>query len=291
MVAAPGSAPAAVEQTIAGAVNAGARRLIESGIDTPRLEARLLLAHALGCTSEDLIRDRQARIDPADFAALIARRAAREPLAYILGWREFWSLRFAVSPATLIPRADSESVVAAALRRFTDEFAAPRVLDLGCGTGCLLLAFLHERPRAFGVGVDFSESATQLARGNAAALGLADRAAFFRGTWSDAIGGRFDLVLSNPPYIPTLGIAGLMPDVARHEPALALDGGGDGLDAYRRIVAAMPGLLAPSGHAVLETGIGQLAAVAALASAVGFEYAAHRDLAGVDRAIILRWPP
>jgi release factor glutamine methyltransferase len=287
----PGSGQAGVERTIADAVDAGARRLAEVGIDAPRLEARLLLAHALGCSSEDLIRDRQARINPRDFAALIARRAAREPLAYITGWREFWSLRFAVSPTTLIPRPDSESVVAAALELFPGQDAAPRVLDLGTGTGCLLLAFLHERPRAFGVGVDRSEGAARLARDNAAKLGLTNRATFLCGEWSDAIGGQFDLVLSNPPYIPSSEIGGLMPDVARHEPVLALDGGSDGLNAYRHIIAAMAALLAPAGNAVLELGIGQFAAVAALAGTSRFDAAAHRDLSGVDRAIILRWPP
>ena len=250
-----------------------------------------MLAHALGCRPEDVIRDLTAQAGPSDFASLIARRAAREPLAYILGWREFWSLPFRVSPATLIPRPESETVVEAALACFPDSHPPPRVLDLGTGTGCLLLAFLHERPKAFGIGVDRSEAATHLASRNATDLGLASRSAFLCGDWACPVSGRFDLVLSNPPYIATGALATLMPDVAVYEPHSALDGGTSGLTAYRAIIAALPRLLGPSGVAVLELGIGQFDAVAAVGAAAQFRSEPRFDLSGIARATILRPSP
>ena len=275
--------------TIAATLRDAARVLATSGIDNPRLESRLLLAHALGRTSEDLIRDLTARTTESNFGNLIARRAAREPLAYILGWREFWSLRFHVSPATLIPRPDTETLVEAALTLHPDPLAPITALDLGTGTGCLLLAFLHERPGAFGIGVDRSESAAHLARRNARDLGLAAQSAFLCGDWAGAIGARFDLVLSNPPYIATPELATL--EVAAHEPGAALDGGGCGLTAYHAIIASLPRILAPSGAAVLELGVGQFDAVAAIAGAAGFRATARADLSGIARAIILHPSP
>jgi release factor glutamine methyltransferase len=259
-----------------------------AGIEAPRQEARMLLAHVLGCREEDLLRDPRAAV-PGDggaaFSALLRRRVARAPMAHLLGRAGFWTLELDVSPATLIPRADSETIVEAALEGFSD---GGRVLDLGTGTGALLLAVLAERPGATGVGVDRAPEAAALAARNAAANGLSGRAAFLAGDWDGAIGGRFDLVLSNPPYIPSVDIPALMPEVARHEPALALDGGADGLDAYRRIVAALPALLAPGGRAVLELGIGQRAAVERLAGAAGLRsLGARADLGGVERALVL----
>jgi release factor glutamine methyltransferase len=277
--------------TIAEALRHGAQVLAEAGIDNPRLESRLLLAHASRRSAEDLIRDLAATAPRSNFATMIARRAAHEPLAYILGWREFWSLRFRVSPATLIPRPDSETIVAAALELFPDRQAPIRMLDLGTGTGCLLLAVLHERPNAFGLGIDRSEAAAQLARSNARELGLADRSGFVCGDWAGSIGSRFALVLSNPPYVATGELAGLMPDVAWHEPHAALDGGHCGLTAYRAIIAALPQLLAPSGAAVLELGAGQFDPVGRIAAAAGFQVDARPDLAGMTRAIILRASP
>jgi len=278
-------------RAIAEIVHEGARILASAGVESPRLEARLLLSHASGWSTEDLIRDPAARLAPSNFSILIARRAAREPLAYILGWREFWSLRFHVSPATLIPRPDTETVVEAALALCPDRRAPVRVLDLGTGTGCLLLAFLHERPFAFGAGVDRSESATRIARRNARDLGIAPRSAFLCGDWGASIGGRFDLVLSNPPYVATPELAGLMPEVGLHEPRCALDGGICGLAAYRAIIDALPRLLTPSGSAVLELGAGQSGAVGALADAAGFRSETRADLAGIARAMILRTSP
>jgi release factor glutamine methyltransferase len=268
------------------------QRLRGAAIEAPRLEARRLLAHVLNKSEEALLRDPRAAV-PADqaqqFAALLARRIAHEPFAYLTGHVGFWTLDLEVSPATLIPRADSESLVEAALDACADKGAALHVLDLGSGTGALLFAVLSELPTASGLGVDLKPEAAALAARNAARLGLSGRARFLAGDWAAALAGRFDLVLCNPPYIESAAIRGLMPEVAHHEPASALDGGADGLDAYRRIIADLPRLLAPHGVAVLELGAGQQAAVEALAKAAGLTPEACRaDLGGVPRALVLR---
>ncbi len=257
-----------------------------AAIENPRMEARWLLGHAMGVTAETLLRDPRAPVPPEAgqrFTAMLARRARREPMAYITGTAGFWGLDFWVSPATLIPRADSETVVEAALEHAPD---ARRVLDLGTGTGCLLLAVLSELPAATGIGIDINPEAAALARRNAARLDLP--ASFLAGDWAAALAGRFDLVLSNPPYIEAAAIPGLMPEVAGHEPASALDGGADGLEAYRVITAALPRLLAPGGVAVLELGQGQAPAVAALTRAAGLTWLAPRpDLNGIPRAAVI----
>lgn len=268
------------------------QRLRGAAIEAPRLEARRLLAHVLGTTEEALLRDPRAAV-PADkaqhFAALLARRVAREPFAFLTGRVGFWTLELEVSPATLIPRADSETLVEAALAACPDEGAALQVLDLGTGTGALLLAVLSEFSAANGLGIDLKPAAAALAARNAARLGLAARARFLAGDWAAAVRGPFDLVLCNPPYIESAAIAGLMPEVARHEPASALDGGADGLAAYRRIIADLPRLLALRGVAVLELGAGQQAAVEALGRAAGLKpQACSADLGGVPRALVLR---
>jgi release factor glutamine methyltransferase len=265
---------------------AAVARLASAGIEAPEREARSLLAHALGRTPESLIGERPP--PPPGFASLVSRRAAREPLAFILGRREFWSLCFAVSPATLIPRPESETLLEAALAARPDRAAVRRVLDLGTGTGCLLLAALSEFPAAFGVGVDRVAEAAALARGNAEALGLAGRAAFLVGDWATSVAGRFDLVLANPPYVERASILELMPEVARFEPRSALDGGEDGLDAYRRLMPAVRGLLAERGIAILELGIGGAEGVARLAAAEGLAVReARADLSGNRRALVL----
>ena len=270
--------------TVDRALRHGAATLRDAGIDSPAREARLLLSHALAQPAEALLRTPSACIDPSRFEALLVRRAAHEPMALILGRQGFWSMEFLVSPATLIPRPDSEAIVEAALA-----LPPPRqVLDLGTGTGCLLLSVLHERPDAFGVGVDLAPGAARLARTNAENLGLGSRAAFLCGDWAASLNGRFDLVVSNPPYIEASTIQTLMPEVWRYEPRRALDGGADGLDAYREILLALPALLATDGGAVLELGIGQGPDVAALARSVGFTTRFHPDLAGIERAIVLQ---
>jgi release factor glutamine methyltransferase len=279
------------ERSVGAFLCQAGRMLRAAGVEAPRLEARLLLAHALRCREEDLLRDPAAPV-PAEaaavFEAAVRRRCAREPLAHILGRQGFWTLDLEVSPATLIPRADSEAVVEAALAAVAGRGPIRRVLDLGTGTGALLLAILAEIPSAWGVGVDLSAEAVALAARNAAANGLAGRAAFVVGSWADALAGRFDLVVSNPPYIPSADIDGLMAEVARYEPRRALDGGADGLAAYARIMAGLSSLLSPAGVAVFELGSGQRSAVAALAHAHGLrEIGIRHDLGGVERAIIL----
>jgi release factor glutamine methyltransferase len=222
------------------------------------------------------------------FASLLARREAREPLALILGRREFWGLEFAVSPATLIPRPESETLIEAAIAAFSDRPRPRLILDLGTGTGCLLLAALSEFPGAFGIGVDRSRAAATLAARNATSLGLADRTSVICGDWADALDGRFELVLCNPPYIRSEDLGSLMPEVGAHEPRSALDGGPDGFAAWRRLLPALPRLLAPGSVAVLELGAGQAETAAELASQAGFASDLRPDLMGIPRAIVLR---
>lgn len=274
--------------TVADALRHGAVLLTAAGVDTPRLDARLLLAHANGLTQAALLREPARSIDPAAYQVLLDRRAAREPVALIVGYQEFWSLRFAVSAATLIPRPDTETLIEAALAA-VDLTKVRSVLDLGTGTGCLLLAALSELPNAWGVGVDRIADAAALAQHNARALGMHSRASILCGEWATAIAGRFDLVLSNPPYVSTPDLTSLMPDVTGYEPASALDGGGDGLEAYHAIIPNLTSLLSPDGLAILELGMGQADAVVAVAAGAGLRQSGLRsDLAGIPRALLLR---
>jgi release factor glutamine methyltransferase len=250
-----------------------------------RLDAEVLAAHVAGVSRADMLLHGLDRpLDAPAYQALADRRAAREPLAYIVGHREFWSIEFRVTPDVLIPRADSELLIERALR------APPprRVLDLGTGSGCLLLALLSARAEATGVGVDRSEAALAVAADNAARLGLADRAAFRAGDWAAGIDERFDVVLANPPYVEAG--AELMPEVAAHEPASALFAGPDGLDDYRRIVPDLPRLLTPGGAAFLEIGLTQADAVEALGRAAGLATVRFADLGGRDRCVEMRRP-
>jgi release factor glutamine methyltransferase len=274
-----------VTVSIADALAAGSAQL-QSIADNPRLEARLLLAHALGLSTNDLIRDRSRSIDPAEYYCLLNRRLRHEPIAYITGHREFWSLDFLVSPATLIPRPDSETLIEAAFAAFTTR--PPRsILDLGTGTGCLLLSLLHGFPNATGIGTDLSPRAAALARANAARLGLGARASFAAMDWACALSASFDLVISNPPYIRTADVDALMPDVADYEPQRALDGGIDGFTAYRSIIGELHTNLAVGGVAILELGAGQSEFVARLAEDNGFIPSIRLDLAGIPRGIVL----
>jgi release factor glutamine methyltransferase len=272
------------------ALRHAALTLHQAGIENPRREARLLAAHALNLPPTTPI-PATADLAATTFPTLIARRAAREPLAYITGTRGFWTIELAVSPATLIPRPDSETLIEAALAHFPSPAQVTRILDLGTGTGALLLAALTEFPNAHGIGTDLSPQAASLAAANAAALGLAHRAAFLAADWAAPLHGQFELILCNPPYIPTADIQALMPEVAVHEPASALNGGPDGLREYARLIPQLPSLLAPCGLACLELGAGQFTAAAALAAQAGFPHsAARQDLGGHTRVLLLPSP-
>jgi release factor glutamine methyltransferase len=272
------------------ALNEAAAALAAAGIDEPRREARLLLAHLLGLAPRALPPG-DAMVDQVAFGAVVLRRAAHEPLAYITGTKAFWTFEVAVSPATLIPRPDSETLIEAALAAYPDRGAVRFVLDLGTGTGCLLLAALLEFPAAYGVGVDLVPSASRLAAGNAARLGLAGRAGFLAANWAAPLCARFDLILCNPPYVATGDLARLMPDVAHHEPASALDGGADGLTEYAQLIPGLLPLLNPGATAIFELGQGQADAAVALARRAGYAGIATRpDLAGIPRALVLHAP-
>ena len=265
------------------ALTAPARRL-EAVSMTPRLDAELLMAHALGMSREDMLLSAMDGEAPAAFAALLARRLAHEPVAYITGRRAFWTIELEVGPGVLVPRPDSETLIEAAIDRFGSRGPAT-ILDLGTGPGTLLLAALDQWPQARGLGIDRSEDALAYARRNAARLGLGDRAELRLGDWGEGIEGRFDLVLANPPYVAA--DADLPPDVADHEPAAALFAGADGLDDYRRLAPQLPRLIAPGGVACVEIGAGQKQAVAALFGAAGLRVASRDDLAGVARCLVL----
>lgn len=260
-----------------------------AGIEEPYREARILLAAAIEADLAGLLRRRGGPLAPEEarrFAAMVARRAARLSAAHVLGHREFWSLDFLVTEATLAPRADSEVMIEAALALRPARAAIRRVLDLGTGTGCLLLAALSEYPEAWGLGLDLSPPTAAVAAENARRLGLAGRSAVMVGRWWDAVSARFDLILCNPPYIPAGDIAGLMPEVRDHEPRLALNGGVDGLDPYRLLFAGLPDRLAPGGLALFEFGIGQAEALQRLAVSAGLTLEALRaDLGGHPRVL------
>ncbi|HEY8382127.1 MAG TPA: peptide chain release factor N(5)-glutamine methyltransferase [Microvirga sp.] len=277
----------------AGAALAGLRRtLAEAGIDNPAYEARLLLAGVLGIGLPALALRSGRPLTEAEAATLeafAARRLAREPVARILGEWEFWGLPFALSPDTLVPRPDTETVVEAALARIPDRSRTFALIDLGTGTGCLLVALLHECPKAWGLGIDRSPGALATARANARRNGVAERALFAASDWAAAVSGSFDLVVSNPPYIASPVIATLDPDVREHDPMAALDGGADGLDAYRRILDEAPRLLRPGGHLLLEIGYDQGESVPRLAAGLPLAIEEVRpDLSGNARCVALR---
>jgi release factor glutamine methyltransferase len=252
--------------------------------DTARLDAELLVAHALGLTREAMLLDNPV-VDPTAIEPLIARRIAGEPVAYIIGRQEFWSLDLEVTRDVLIPRADSETLIVEALRRFPTDRPL-HVLDLGTGSGALILATLSEWHQATGVATDASAAALAVARGNAERLGLARRCRFIATDWATGVDDRFDLILSNPPYVGDGEVLGR--GVREFEPAGALFAGADGLDAYRRLLPRLPDLLAVAGVAIVEIGHAQAAAVLALGTASGLAGSVARDLAGRDRAIVFQ---
>ena len=283
--------------TIAAARRALAGVLRRHDIATPDLDARLLVGHALDLDHTAMAAAAERPLmqhDVAGIAALAGRRLAGEPVARILGRKEFWGLVLQLTPAVLVPRPETETLVEAALAAIDaagTRHGALRIADLGTGSGALLLALLGELPNAAGVGTDCDPRALAVARANAMRHGLHDRAWFAACDFGQALAGSFDLVISNPPYVASADIATLQSDVRDYDPRLALDGGGDGLAAYRAIAADARRLLAPGGLIVVELGIGQASPVAALLAAAGLIVAPARpDLAGTPRALPARNP-
>ena len=276
-----------------------AAKLRTQAIDSAELDARLLVGAALDLDLTGLIaaaarpvtKDESSRID-----CFARRRLAGEPVARILGFKEFWGLPLQLSPATLVPRPDTETVVELALeiwRGGPHPNPRPRIADIGTGSGAILLALLSEMPEAEGIGTDISLAALRTAKGNAARLGFAPRAAFVACNYASALSGAFDLMVSNPPYIPTAEIAGLAGEVRDYDPPGALDGGTDGLDAYRALIPQAAGLLAPGGTLIVEAGLGQSGLIREIMTAAGLtpEGPPKADLAGIPRAVASRKAP
>jgi release factor glutamine methyltransferase len=280
--------------SVGHAQDEAAERLVKAGVDGARLDARLLVAHGLGRDPGWLIGHPEAMLtidQLSEIAALVRRREAREPLAYILGVKEFWSLEFKVSPATLIPRPETETLVDVVLARMAERDAALRVLDLGTGSGCILLSILHERPNANGVGIDQRAAALDIARRNAATHGLSARSKFLEGDWWSALGvgesAGFDVVISNPPYITEAEMHELAPEIIEFEPHGALQAGVDGLDCYRQILPGLIGRLRPGGLFVGEIGYRQGDEALQLARDNGLEkLEIAADVAGLPRCLV-----
>ncbi len=255
-------------------------------IETPQLDARLLLQQATRFSREDLILDPRRGVEAAvveKFRQFIARRLAHEPVSRILGYREFYGRPFKVTSAVLDPRPDTETLIDLALPLMTGNC---RILDLGTGSGAIIVTLLAELPAASGVAVDLSSAALSVARANAEALGVASRLTFLEGNWFQPVTGHFDLIIANPPYIPTGGIPDLEPDVRDYDPHLALAGGLDGLDPYRLIAAEAGAHLAPNGHIVVELGAGQAADVEVIFAQTGFQlHGKGVDLGGHVRCL------
>jgi len=275
--------------TIAKAIAEATSNLESVNVDDPRREARLLIGAALQKTSTQIFNSVDEIISQSNLdriSELLSRRANGEPVAYILGEREFWSLPLMVSPATLIPRPDSETLIELVLEHYSD-CPPGRILDLGTGSGCLLLALLSEFKMATGVGVDISADAIAVAAENAKRVELFDRSDFLQGNWTKGQVNTFDLIVSNPPYIPTRDIDGLDKDVRAFEPMTALDGGDDGLDMYRAILSAISQVLAADGKVVVEIGIGQRDDVCGIALIHGFDLVqARADIGGIIRGLM-----
>ena len=286
-------------QTVETARRALAAKLRTLAIDSAELDARLLVGAALSLDLTGLIaaatrpvtRNESARLQNFE-----RRRIAGEPVARILGFKEFWGLHLQLSPATLVPRPDTETVVELALEIWRGEphpNPRPRIADIGTGSGAILLALLFEMPEAEGIGTDISLAALRTARGNAARLGFTPRAAFVACNYASALSGAFDLMVSNPPYIPTAEIAGLANEVRDYDPPGALDGGTDGLDAHRALIPQAAGLLAPGGTLIVEAGLGQSGPIREIMTAAGLtpEGPPKADLAGIPRAVASRKAP
>lgn len=281
--------------SIGGARRALARMFAAAGLDTPALDARVLVGHALALDHAGLAAAAERVLDAEErerIAAVASRRLAREPVSRIVGMKEFWGLPLRVSPAVLVPRPETETVVAtalAALDRDGDRARPLRIADVGTGSGALLVALLSELPNAFAIGTDASTAALALARDNAQQLGLAGRAAFLACDFAAALAGPFDLIVSNPPYVASDELAQLAPEVRDHDPPLALDGGPDGVRAYHALAAEAPRLIGETGHMVVEVGAGQAHVAASLfTNKQPLDVTSARDLAGIPRALHIR---
>jgi release factor glutamine methyltransferase len=281
----PGISIGAARRVVAQAFRDGA-------LDSPELDARVLVGHALHLDHTALASDSERELTDDEAAAIDAlamRRLAREPVARIVGSKEFWGLEFRITPATLVPRPETETVVEAVLAAISDHSHPLRIADFGTGSGAILLALLSELAHATGVGTDISLSALATARENAERLGLTSRAHFVACDYGAALRGPFDLVVSNPPYIASGEIAGLAPEVRDHDPRPALDGGASGLDGYRAVVADARRILAPKGILAVELGAGQASSVAALWREGGIAAESSKaDLSGHSRALLGR---
>lgn len=281
-----------MRDTLGSFLAEAAAALSVAGFDEPRRHARRLLGGVSGSSAAELLShpERELKQDAADrLRRALGRLIDGEPLSRVLGRREFWGLSFALSTDTLDPRPESETLVEAVLAQIADRSAPLSFLDLGTGTGCLLLALLSECPTAIGLGTDIAAGAIRTARSNAAELGLSDRARFLIGDWGGALSGQFEAIVANPPYIGTEELAQLPPEVSRYDPQRALDGGDDGLDAFRAIALDLPALLAPGGVLAAELGSGQAPGVAAIFEARGLTIeAVECDLAGVERCVVAR---
>ena len=289
---------AAATRTIAAARQTLAEKFRQAGIDSADADARLLVAHALGVDRAALIANSERALTAQETAAierLAARRLKHEPVARIFGVKEFWSLPLHISEAVLVPRPETETVVEAALDfvgRGGLRMETLRVLDIGTGSGALLLALLSELPHALGTGTDISAAALAIARANAERHGLASRCTFVNCDIAEGVSGPFDLIVCNPPYVAHGDIAALASEVRDYDPAVALDGGADGLDGYRAVAAEARRLLAAGGRLILELGAGQEQAVCALFTKAGLTPGAiRRDLAGIPRALDVKVTP
>ncbi len=267
-------------------------RLRNAHIDNPALDARLLIAHGLKLDRAQLLSQKDRVLNEKEMHLLnvfIECRARHESVARIVMEREFWSLPFGLNEATLEPRPDSETLIEVALKSITKHDAALRILDIGTGTGCLLLSLLHELPNATGLGVDLAPRAVEQAKENAEKLNLKNRVTFQTNNGLDGITESFDIIISNPPYIAHKDILALAPEVKNFDPKLALDGGKDGLNAYRHLIPLLRARLKPKGMAVFEIGYNQSMPATALFKAAGFtEVTTHRDLGGNDRCLLAR---
>jgi release factor glutamine methyltransferase len=281
-----------VVETLGSLLVEAAGALSAAGYDQPRRHARRLVASALAISQAELFGHPDRALDErhtSHIRVMLGRMLQREPLSRILGRREFWGLELSLSAETLDPRPETETLVAAVLRQKPDQRAPLRFLDLGTGTGCLLLALLGEFTVASGVGIDIAEGAARTAMCNAARLGFADRALFFVSNWGTAVSGRFDAIIANPPYIAHGDLTQLPPEVACFDPRLALDGGDDGLRAYHAIAPDLPRLLASEGIFATEVGVDQAEPVAAILEANGLAFVGTEpDLSGISRCVLAR---